>query len=478
MYVTFKKNPRFVQMTLDDLWFGDDNDFENDYQDVTCTVTYKMDEPNQRLMSMINVNSMIDALNKFNEKYANLFDADRYSLYSIFYCEKRGKGMRNVFNGVFRSQPHYVQCDSKEVCSHIASLLRPLLVQHSAMVHLSTYGQCKRAVLDYLADNGFVTSVIDWDALIKSSFRKISAPDYKLKDALTELKRLFENDFCQNIPDQSGRVYPDRKFYHTSAFAYIRGRGIVPDLRRHQANKSRWFGKFDLADFFGSTTPQYVMEMFARIFPFSEIIKAGGGKPLHKALELAFLDGGLPQGTPISPLITNIIMIPVDFELSKMFRTGAMSENPDRPNQRFVYTRYADDFLVSSRFDFNVKSIERKIVDVLASFNAPFTIKAEKTRYGSSSGRNWNLGLMLNKDNQITVGHKKKREFRAELSSYVMDRKNGIRWSLNDVQVMEGTRSYYSMVEPDAIAGIIGKVNTKFGVDVMQMIKKDLRELA
>ena len=35
------------------------------------------------------------------------------------------------------------------------------------------------------------------------------------------------------------------------------------------------------------------------------------------ALELAFMDGVLPQGTPASPLITTIMMIPIDFCLNR-----------------------------------------------------------------------------------------------------------------------------------------------------------------
>lgn len=284
--------------------------------------------------------------------------------------------------------------------------------------------------------------------------RKIDAPNPELMDALRRLKTIFEEDF--------------KALYHTSAFAYVKHRSTVDAVKRHQANESKWFGKYDLSNFFGSTTIDFAMKMIGMVFPFSEVVKSTvGERELRKAIELAFLDGGLPQGTPISPLITNIMMIPVDYKLANGFRNFN--------NQSFVYTRYADDFLVSSKYTFSFREVEKFIVDTLQSFGAPFTIKPEKTRYGSSAGSNWNLGVMLNKDNEITVGHKKKRQFQAMLASYIMDKKNGAEWDKSDVQTMEGYRNYYRMIEGETIDKMVAHVGDKFGVDVVKLIKDDLR---
>lgn len=284
--------------------------------------------------------------------------------------------------------------------------------------------------------------------------RKIDAPNAELMDALRRLKTIFEEDF--------------HALYHTSAFAYVKNRSTLDAVKRHQANESKWFGKYDLSNFFGSTTLEYVMYMFSMVFPFSEVMKHEIGKNmLRDALELAFLDGVLPQGTPLSPLITNVMMIPVDYKLANTFR--------EYNHQRFVYTRYADDFLISSKYQFSFREIESTIVSILSEFNAPFTIKSEKTRYGSSAGSNWNLGVMLNKDNEITVGYKKKRQFQAMLTSYVKDRQNGRPWDKYDIQVMEGLRNYYRMVEKETIDAMIKHLSTKLGVDIVSLIKADLK---
>jgi hypothetical protein len=217
------------------------------------------------------------------------------------------------------------------------------------------------------------------------------------------------------------------------------------------------------------------MKMFSMIFPFSEIVKTEAGKcNLQLALELAFLDGGLPQGTPISPMITNIMMIPVDYALYNGFRNFQYKWKGQEKQNYCVYTRYADDFIVSSKYDFSFRQAEKYIIDTLKSFDAPFTINEKKTRYGSSAGKNFNLGLMLNKDNEITIGHRKKKQFSNMLSAYAMDRNHGIKWELSDIQVMDGYRNYYRMVEKDRIDGLIEHLSKKFNLDIVKAMKEDL----
>lgn len=283
--------------------------------------------------------------------------------------------------------------------------------------------------------------------------RRIDAPLPELMNALRELKTLFETHMFA--------------LYHTTAFAYVRGRSTIDAIKRHQRNESKWFLKLDFTNFFGSTTPVFVMDMVSRIFPFSEIVKhTSGSEALAKALSLCFLNGGLPQGTPISPFITNVMMIGIDHKLSNSLR------NFD--NRRFVYTRYADDLLISCKIDFNKDLVQRFVIDTLAEFHAPFSIKPEKTRYGSAAGRNWNLGLMLNKENQITIGHKRKKEFKAMIENYMRDRKSGNNWDRHDIQVLGGLISYYRMVEKDYIDYLLKQYGEKHRADIEQCIKADL----
>ncbi len=306
--------------------------------------------------------------------------------------------------------------------------------------------------------------------------RKIDAPNDELMGALRLLKNIIETK-CVGQNLVFGKKVQNIALYHTAAFAYIKNRCTLDAIRKHQQNDSRWFAKFDLSNFFGSTTLEYTIQMLKQIYPFCEIMRSMRGEmEFTKAIELAFLDGGLPQGTPISPLITNIIMIPIDYELSSKFRKfSRMNKDGERQEIKCVYTRYADDFCVSSEYDFSFMEAQQLIIDTLAEHNAPFTIKKEKTRYGSRAGSNWNLGLMLGNDGRITIGYKNKKQIKAMLSSYAMDKKNGINWSLEDVQVMEGKRNYYHMVEPDDADNVLKYLSDRHGIDIVASIKRDLK---
>lgn len=283
--------------------------------------------------------------------------------------------------------------------------------------------------------------------------RPIDAPNEELMEALRELKHIFEQTLFAK--------------YHTSAFAYVKGRCAIDAVKRHQKNNSRWFLKLDFHNFFGSTTLDFVIKMLKMIFPFSEILKTEAGYGVLKdALSLCFLNGGLPQGTPISPTITNLMMIPVDHAIAKMAREHS---------PHLCYTRYADDLLLSSDINFRWSEVQNSILQTLSQFEAPFSLNTEKTRYGSSAGRNWNLGVMLNKDNQITIGHQRKKTFKAMIFSFLSDHINGQQWNVSDVQYILGLYSYYTAVEKDCIDKIIKTYDAKFNLDTLSLIKSYLK---
>lgn len=277
--------------------------------------------------------------------------------------------------------------------------------------------------------------------------RKIDAPNDELMAALRELKVIFEKHFGA--------------LYHTSAFAYVSGRCPVDAVKRHQMNESKWFLKTDFSNFFGTTTQDFIEESFKQIFPFSEVMKyLPGSRAISRAIDLCLLNGGLPQGTPISPMLTNLIMIPIDHAIFNKLA-----------EKHFVYTRYADDMLISCKQNFDPKAIQDLINEVLKEHKAPYTIKKEKTRYASSSGSNWNLGVMLNKENEITVGYQKKKQFKAMVNAFILDTKNNVPWPLDDVKHMDGLLSYYKMVEPEYFKHLIESYNAKYGVDFKLMVK-------
>ena len=288
--------------------------------------------------------------------------------------------------------------------------------------------------------------------------RRIDAPTGRLYEAQVELRKILTDAMTK---DGYGNEFGAT--YHTAAHAYVKKRSPKTCLERHRSNQSRWFCKFDFSNFFGSTTPDFLVHQFQQIVPFCFLLASN----LKKYLRICFLNGGLPQGTPISPLLTNIMMIPVDYELSNTLR--------EFENQKYIYTRYADDIQISSRYTFDFRKMEQLINKVLEDNNAPFRINREKTRYGSNAGANWNLGMMYNKDCEITVGYRKKRMLKAMLTNYIQDKKNGKNWDLGEVQSLNGQISHLRSIEEQGITDIIQKLSEKFGTNIEGCIREDLR---
>lgn len=295
--------------------------------------------------------------------------------------------------------------------------------------------------------------------------RRIDAPKPELMKALRELSCIFYNDF--------------KAMWHTAAYAYIPKRSTVSALEVHQRNESKWFLKTDFSNFFGNTTLDFTMHQLSMIWPFSGLIHSScfGRQALEKALQLCFIPlenevtheaiCGLPQGTPISPMLTNLIMIPIDHYLYKCCR-----EQTAGTHTPLIYTRYADDILISSKYKFEHEKVVGFINDVCTKFEAPYTIKDEKTRFGSSNGHNFNLGLCLNAQNEITIGHQSKAELRGAILNFAADTKNNIQWNPLEAQQLLGKVNYAMMVEKKYWEGRFNDFNRKFGFDIFAALKK------
>ena len=264
-------------------------------------------------------------------------------------------------------------------------------------------------------------------------YRTISAPNDELKlvqrhihDALTAIG-----------------VYP-----HDSAYAYVTGRSCKQALDRHAIAKTKWFYKFDIKDFFPTCSKELFDAVLPSVYPFNAMPK----ELIDKLLHIALKDNGLPQGSPLSPLLSNIILTPFDFYMYYSIKHFGG-----------VYTRYADDILISLP-ERKELSFVQNIVQKHLKEQVSMTLKVNttKSRCGSIAGSNWNLGLMLNKDHNITLGHKKKMELKAKINNFIFDFTNENFWSIIDTQVLQGEINYFKQIEPEYATFVIQRLEKKY----------------
>ena len=276
--------------------------------------------------------------------------------------------------------------------------------------------------------------------------RLIEAPSDRLKQAQRRIADMIMIDY---------KVLP-----HNAAYAYTRGRCAYDSLVTHQRHNARWFLKLDIKEFFPSTTKELLKTKLKDIYPLCLLNDTAMEALTHIATNE---DNVLPQGSPLSPLLSNLVLLEFDLKLSTKLRNFN--------HQKYTYTRYADDMLISCAYDFKYQDIIDTIEELFRELNLPYAIARHKTRYASSAGRNWNLGLMYNYEQKITVGSKRKKELHSLLNSFVVE----YPWEKQPTQELLGKLAYLRNVEPDYYNNMVNKYNDKYDVNVVEMFATILR---
>lgn len=281
--------------------------------------------------------------------------------------------------------------------------------------------------------------------------RPIDAPDIVLKTYQNLFKTMIE-DILHVLP-------------HNAAHAYVEKRSTVTAMQKHYDNKSKWFLQIDLKNFFNSINKEFLNRMLYEVYPFRYIETDTYNEMVH----LAFLNNELPQGSVLSPTLTNLIMVPIDYRISELLK--------NLNKHHYVYTRYADDITISCKQKFDPNEIIAIIESIFEFYNVPFSINEDKTRFGNTSGRNYHLGIIINnhgnnKEGELSIGHEKNKKFRAMIFNFCT---SGQEWDKQSVQKMLGLISYYKSIEKPFIEKTIAKYNEKFNMDILKTAKEMIK---
>ena len=221
--------------------------------------------------------------------------------------------------------------------------------------------------------------------------REISAPQRMLKSLLT-----YVNDMLQALYEPS-----------PAAMGFVPGRSVVENAKQHL--RMNYVLNLDLSNFFPSI-PQ------ARVWGALQSKAIGFNRNVANALaglcctEMTFYEGKpilmtenlpegadtekrcvLPQGSPASPILTNIVCINLDRRLSGLARRFKLN-----------YTRYADDITFSSMHNVYQENGEfmtelRRIIT-----DQQFSINEAKTRLQKRGSRQEVTGLVVSDRVNVT----------------------------------------------------------------------------
>lgn len=205
----------------------------------------------------------------------------------------------------------------------------------------------------------------------KKKERKIHSPNKRLKCIQNKLKDEFE------------KIYRPR----ISTFGFIKNRNTIKNAERHL--DKRYIFNLDLQDYFPSISRKRIYYLLRKDpFLFNDEV----AKIFSK---LICFGDQLPQGSPCSPIISNMISYRMDGQLTKLAK-----------KYNATYTRYVDDisFSFTNRFKALPKAIITHNEGELSTGNElnqiiesnGFTINQGKVRLGKKSNRMEVTGITVN----------------------------------------------------------------------------------
>ncbi|MDO6706373.1 reverse transcriptase family protein [Photobacterium sp. 1_MG-2023] len=230
---------------------------------------------------------------------------------------------------------------------------------------------------------------------------------------------------------------------HDAAHGFVPERSIVSNARPHVGKAV--VINLDLKDFFPTITYRRVKGMFHQLGYSEELATTFAliaTKPVTQAVEMdgkiwhvAQGEHVLPQGSPCSPAISNLLCRRMDARLQGM-----------ADKLGFTYTRYADDLTFSSDNVSKVQSLLWRCKQIVA--DEGFVVHPEKTRVMRRHQRQEVTGVVVN--DGLSVERKTLKQFRAVLRQVELDGPVGKQWGKGELfQSLAGYANFVAMVNPE-----------------------------
>lgn len=177
-----------------------------------------------------------------------------------------------------------------------------------------------------------------------------------------------------------------------NCFGFIKGKSIYNNALQH--TKSKIVYNLDLKDFFSSISDKKVIQVLSSK-PYNFCYSAA-----EAIANICTISNGdvrfLPQGSPLSPLISNIIADRLDFRLSKLCN-----------KYEIIYSRYADDLTFSFNYSclnkWKSHGFRKGLKEIIFSIieEEGFKINSKKTHISFSYQRQEVTGVIVNQQPNV-----------------------------------------------------------------------------
>lgn len=236
------------------------------------------------------------------------------------------------------------------------------------------------------------------------------------------------------------------------ATAYVKGRGIVENARRHRGQ--RWILKLDFQRFFPSLTPKDWDRVVRRTPELR--VWAADREMLHRIL---FWGAGgrdprcLSIGAPTSPSVSNLVCLKLDEWLV---------ENATK--RGLVVSRYADDITVSGANIRQLTSFEKALATRLErSTGLQLRLNDQKRGLYGPGERKLVTGLVLTPEGNISLGRARKRETSALIHQFTLGT-----LPAEQIYRAKGMLAFAYAAEPT----FVESMTAKYGMNAIDTLKK------
>lgn len=245
--------------------------------------------------------------------------------------------------------------------------------------------------------------------------REINSPCLPLKEKQHELKALLEKAINPILPSY---IVGFRKDYNLR-------------LNGSQHLNKKWVINLDVKNFFPSIS-KTILEK--ELIGYSNLLKEHGYL-FNDFIEYVILNKALPQGSPISPLISNYIGY-------KLIDTKVYPYLLNKFGSEFSYTRYADDITISLNVFDSRKEIKDEVDNIISIVEngGLFSINKSKIKIMHNSEKQIVTGICVNQ--KPSLGKKEKLKYRA----IVHQIKNN---KIKMTDAIQGKLAYIKSVDPE-----------------------------
>ncbi|MCR5196184.1 MAG: reverse transcriptase family protein [Pseudobutyrivibrio sp.] len=177
--------------------------------------------------------------------------------------------------------------------------------------------------------NGLITSVKD-DNKKKYYGDSIVIPK---KNGERIIYSVNKNNSLYKIQKKLKEKYLDNIYLPDTVYGFVKKRSFFDYLAEHACNYGEYYLSIDISNFFDSIKEEHINDAFNNIFLQSDVKE----EIIDYLKKILLYEGRLPQGSPCSPVVSNIIMRRLDIRIERYCTKVNVK-----------YTRYADDMMFSS----------------------------------------------------------------------------------------------------------------------------------